>query len=214
MDPRPVARAAPGAPAVGGCAQPLTGRSGTATHAAYRTRRGCDGPPLCHDGTERRIPRPKDAVAQKRCYSGKKKGHTGKNILLINAVLTILFLSDTTAGSVHDTRIADGTPYPRPSGSTLLQDLGFLAFTLAGVDRITPFKKPRGGALTDEQKAFNQQLARRRVRIEHVNSSVKRGRIVKDTVRMFKAGARAMVAEICCGLHNFRVRITPWKAMV
>jgi hypothetical protein len=30
--------------------------------------------------------------------------------------------------------------------------------------------------LTDEEKAFNQQLARRRVRIEHVNSSVKRCR--------------------------------------
>jgi hypothetical protein len=25
---------------------------------------------------------------------------------------------------------------------------------------------------------------------------------------------RDMVAEICCALHNFRVRITPWKPMV
>jgi len=23
-----------------------------------------------------------------------------------------------------------------------------------------------------------------------------------------------MVAEICCALHNFRVRITPWQPMV
>jgi DDE superfamily endonuclease len=82
------------------------------------------------------------------------------------------------------------------------------------VESITPFKKPRGGTLTDEQKAFNQQLARRRVRIEHVNSSVKRCRIVKDTIRMFKENVRDMVAEICCGLHNFRVRLTPWKPMV
>ncbi|MFL5628333.1 MAG: hypothetical protein ACJ788_22365 [Ktedonobacteraceae bacterium] len=36
------------------------------------------------------------------------------------------------------------------------------------------------------QKVFNQQLARRRVRIEHVNSSVKRCRIVKDTIRLFR----------------------------
>jgi len=102
----------------------------------------------------------------------------------------ILFLSDTYEGSVHDKRIADGTPYPLPPGSTLLQDLGFLAFVLDGVESITPFKKPRGGALTDEQKAFNQRLARRRVRIEHVNSSVKRCRIVKDTIRLFKDGVR------------------------
>ncbi len=137
-----------------------------------------------------------------------------KNVLLINTRLTILFLSDTYEGSVHDKRIADSTPYPLPPGSTLLQDLGFLAFVLDGVECVTPFKKPRGGTLTDEQKASNQRLARRRVRIEHVNSSVKRCRIVKDTIRLFKDNVRDMVAEICCGLHNFRVRINPWKPMV
>jgi hypothetical protein len=137
-----------------------------------------------------------------------------KNVLLVNAALLIVFLSDTYEGSAHDKRIADATPYPLPEGSELLQDLGFLAFRLDGVTSTTPFKKPRGGTLTDEQKVFNQQLARRRVRIEHVNSSVKRCRIVKDTIRLFKEGIRDMVAEICCALHNFRVRITPWKAMV
>lgn len=101
-----------------------------------------------------------------------------------------------------------------PEGSELLQDLGFLAFTLEGVSCLTPFKKPRGGTLTDEQKAVNQELARRRVRIEHVNSSVKRCRIVKDTIRVFRDGARDMVAEVCCALHNFRVRLSPWKPMV
>jgi hypothetical protein len=137
-----------------------------------------------------------------------------KKVLLVNAALLILFLSDTYEGSAHDKRIADATPYPLPEGSELLQDLGFLAFTLDGVSSITPFKKRRGGTLTDEQKAFNQQLARRRVRIEHVNSSVKRCRIVKDTIRLFKEGVRDMVAEVCCALHNFRVRITPWQPMV
>jgi hypothetical protein len=137
-----------------------------------------------------------------------------KNVLLINAALVIVFLSDTYEGSTHDKRIADGTPYPLPEGSELLQDLGFLAFELEGVESITPFKKPRGGALTEEQKVFNQQHARRRVRIEHVNSSVKRCRIVKDTIRLFKEGVRDMVAEISCGLHNFRVRLTPWEPMV
>ena len=95
-----------------------------------------------------------------------------------------------------------------------MQDLGFLAFTLDGVEIIMPTKKPRGGSLTVAQKAENQQIARRRVRIEHVNSSVKRCRIVKDTIRLFCEDARDMVAEISCALHNFRVRLTPWKPMV
>ena len=50
---------------------------------------------FAHDGTERRIVRPQDPAEQAECYSGKKKGHTVKNVLLVNALLTILFLSAT-----------------------------------------------------------------------------------------------------------------------
>jgi hypothetical protein len=137
-----------------------------------------------------------------------------KNVLLLNAACAILFLSDTYAGHVHDKRIAEATPYPLPSGSRLLQDLGFLAFTLEHVEIIMPTKKPRGQELTREQKAANQEIARRRVRIEHVISSVKRCRVVKDLLRLCKEGVRDLVMEACCGLHNFRVRITPWQPMV
>jgi hypothetical protein len=138
-----------------------------------------------------------------------------KNILLINAALRILFLSETHQGSVHDKRIADTTPYPLPVGSHLLQDLGFQAFTLDGVDIIQPTKKPRGKELTPEPKAGNREVSRRRVRIEHVNSSVKRCRMLKETIRLWKAGIRDMVMEIGCGLHNLRVRLTPsWTPMV
>jgi hypothetical protein len=137
-----------------------------------------------------------------------------KNVLLINAMLTILFLSDTYAGRVHDKRIADATPYPLPAGSRLLQDLGFLAFVLHQVQIIMPTRKPSGRELTPEQKAANQAIARRRVRIEHVNSSVKRCRVVKDPIRLLKDGVRDLVMEVCCALHNFRVRITPWQPMI
>jgi hypothetical protein len=137
-----------------------------------------------------------------------------KNVLLINAALTILLLSETSAGSTHDKRIADATPYPLPAGSRLLQDLGFLAFTLDQVEIIMPTKKPRGRALTRVQKAANRRMAHRRVRIEHVNSRVKRCRMVQDTNRLRKAGVRDLIMEACCGLHNFRVRLTPWQPMV
>lgn len=137
-----------------------------------------------------------------------------KNVRLINAALTILFLSETSPGSTHDTRMADTTPYPLPTGSRWLQDLGFLAFTRDQVEIRMPTKKPRGRALTRAQKAANRRIARRRVRIEHVNSSVKRGRIVHDTNRLRKAAVRDLVMEVCCALHNFRVRMTPWQPMV
>ena len=138
-----------------------------------------------------------------------------KNLLLINAPLRIVFLSETHQGSVHDKRIADTTPYPLPAGSHLLQDVGFQGFTLDGVDIIQPTKKPRGKELTPEQKERNREISRRRVRIEHVNSSVKRCRMLKETFRMWKEGMRDMVMEIGCALHNFRVRFTPsWTPMI
>jgi DDE superfamily endonuclease len=137
-----------------------------------------------------------------------------KNVLLINVALTMLFLSETYAGSTHDQRIAEATPYPLPAGSRLLQDLGFLAFALDQVEIIMPTRKPRGRALTRAQKAANRRIARRRVRIEHVNSRVKRGRMVHDTSRLRKAGIRDRIMEVCCALHHFRVRLTPWQPMV
>ncbi len=95
-----------------------------------------------------------------------------KNLLLIDRRLTILLLTDTYPGSVHDKRIADSHPYPLPYGSWLLQDLGFFAFVLEDVECLTPFKKPKGGTLTQAQKTFNHLLSTIRIRIEHVNSSV------------------------------------------
>jgi hypothetical protein len=133
---------------------------------------------------------------------------------LVDAPLTILFLSATHGGRVHDLRIAEATPYPLPAGSRFLQDLGCLAFTLPQVEVLMPTKTPRGQELTLEQKLANQALYYCRRRIEHVHSSVKRCRIVKDRLRLWKEGIRDLVMEICCALHNFRLRLTPWQPMV
>jgi hypothetical protein len=107
-----------------------------------------------------------------------------KNILLVNALLTILFLSETYGGRLHGKRMAEAIPCPLPAGSRLLQDLGFLTFTLPQVEILMPTKKPRGEELTLEQHMVHQALHQRRLRIEHVNSSVKRCRIVKDRSRL------------------------------
>jgi len=96
----------------------------------------------------------------------------------------------------------------------LLQDLGCLAVTLPQVEILMPTKKPCGEELTREQQRTNLALHSRRLRLEHVNSSVKRCRIVTDRIRLWKKGVRDLVMELCCALHNFRVRLTPWQPMV
>jgi hypothetical protein len=153
-------------------------------------------------------------VEQKASYSGKKKDHTVKNVLLVNALLLILFLSNTYRGRVHDKRMADAIPYPLSARSRLLQDLGFLAFTLPHIEILMPTQKPRGQEPPLEQPRAHQALNQRRLRIEHVNNSVKRCRIVKDRLHRWKQGVRDLVMERCCALHNFWVRLTPWQPMV
>ena len=121
----------------------------------------------------------------------------------MNALLLILLLSDTSGGRTHDKRIAEATPYPLPAGSWLLQDLGFLAFTLPDVEILMPMRKPQGQELPLEQKLANQALHHRRLRIEHVNSSVKRCRIVKDRIRLWKAGIRDLVMALCWVVYRY-----------
>jgi hypothetical protein len=72
----------------------------------------------------------------------------------------------------------------------------------------------RGRVLPQVQKTANRRIARRLVRIEPVNSCVKRCRIVHDTNHLRKAGIRDLVMEVCCARHNFRVCLTPWQPMV
>lgn len=55
-------------------------------------------------------------------------------------------------------------------------------------------------------KFLNHLISSVRIIVEHVIAGVKRGRIVKDILRLTKAGISDMVMEIACGLHNLRVR--------
>jgi DDE superfamily endonuclease len=88
--------------------------------------------------------------------------------------------------------------------------MGFQGFVLAGVTIVQPKKTPRGGELTPLEKATNRRLSSISIRIEHAIGGVKRDRIVKDNIRLFKDGVRDTIMETCCGWHNFRLRHRPW----
>jgi len=162
------------------------------------------------DSTERPIQRPKEPEVQEDFYSGKKKRHTVKNNVLVNAKGAIVLLATPCEGKKHDKKIADAAAFTLPEGSMLYQDTGFQGFALAGTTIFQPKKKPRGGELTDDEKAQNRSISRIRVRVEHAIDGVKRYRIVKDQLRNWKPDFRDKVMETCCGLHNFRLRFRPW----
>jgi hypothetical protein len=164
-----------------------------------------------HNGPERPIQRPKDAEEQPEYYSGKKKGQTLKNLLVINETCHVCFLSYTCEGKASDKSLAELAGYTLPPGSCLYQDKGFQGFVLEGIMIFQPTKKPRGGELTSPENATNRRISSIRIRIEHAMGGVKRDRRVKDKIRLLKDGLRAIIMETCCGLHNFRLLYRPWN---
>ena len=86
------------------------------------------------DGTERRRQRPTDAAQQKEQYSGKKKTHTDKNLLLVNEHTTkVVYLGPTIAGKTHDKKAADAAQICYPTNAMLGKDTGFQGYEPAGV---------------------------------------------------------------------------------
>ncbi len=92
------------------------------------------GPDLVIDGTERRRQRPQDNVQQRAQYSGKKKAHTDKNLVVANRhSQKVVYLSPTQPGKVHDKKMADEAVIAYPLGATLGKDTGFQGYTPPGV---------------------------------------------------------------------------------
>jgi hypothetical protein len=114
------------------------------------------------------------------------------------------YLSETVEGKKHDKALLDSAKLQFPEDSTLIGDLGYQGYEPQGAEMILPYKKPRGAELSDGEKSANTEVSRIRVFVEHVISSVKRLRIVKETLRNFDRTLRDKFMEIACSLHNFR----------
>jgi Helix-turn-helix of DDE superfamily endonuclease/DDE superfamily endonuclease len=98
-------------------------------------------PNLALDGTERRRQRPQDAITQMEHYSGKKKAHTDKNLLLVNENTgKVSYLGATIAGKTHDKKAADAASIVYPGNATLDKDTGFQGYEPEGILTAQPKK--------------------------------------------------------------------------
>lgn len=93
------------------------------------------------DGTERRRQRPKNPEKQRLHYSGKKKTHSDKNVVITHRrTKRVAYLSQTYAGKTHDKKIADTERVAYPRGSTLYKDTAFQAYEPPGCRTYQPKK--------------------------------------------------------------------------
>jgi hypothetical protein len=167
--------------------------------------RQCSGLEFIIDGTERPVQRPKDKRRQREFYSGKKKRHTVKNVVIVDRrTRKIKALSRTRAGKTGDKRVAEEENYRFPKRSKLWKDTGFQGYEPPGITTFQPKKRPRKGQLNDEEKAHNQEISRLRVRVEHAIGGAKTYRIAHDIFRNRREGFIDLSFETACGLHNLR----------
>jgi len=93
------------------------------------------------DGTERRRQRPKDAKKQALYYSGKKKIHSEKNVVIATVKKKrVSFLSQTYPGKTHDKKVAETENISYPNHMTLLKDTGFQGYEPKVYKNVQPKK--------------------------------------------------------------------------
>jgi hypothetical protein len=157
------------------------------------------------DGTERPIQRPKDKDKQKSHYSGKKKRHTRKHLVITDQDKRVLVLSEARVGKVHDKKQLDEAKLVDciPDEIPIHVDLGFQGLQKEFVNIKIPDKKPRGKELTEEQKQSNREKSSERVKCEHTISGIKRYKAATAIYRnrISNLDDRFMLAA--AGLWNF-----------
>jgi hypothetical protein len=157
------------------------------------------------DGTERPIARPQDREQQKHNYSGKKKRHTRKHLAAVDETKRVLVLSKAREGKLHDKRFHDEDDIAGsvPDEIPIEVDSGFQGIQKQYDNLYLPHKKPKGGELSDLQKAENRELSQSRVVCENALKSVKRYNAVAVIYRnrIENFDDRLMLTAV--GLWNF-----------
>ena len=163
---------------------------------------------LLVDATEQRIQRPSDNKVQKEYYSGKKKSHTLKSLVVSDLGKRIHYLSNACIGKVHDYKLMKEKFPPDKNwfrDFNIKVDLGFLGIASDYIFKTLsiPHKRPKNSDLTEEQKQENKAGSSERIIVEHSIGGLKRYRILSDRLRIHAIDFYDKILGVCAGLWNF-----------
>jgi len=157
------------------------------------------------DGTERRVERSSDNKKQRLDYSGKKKAHTRKNLIVNDEKRRIILVTPTVKGSMHDKKIYDkyGLGDYIPKEVTQWVDTGFQGIQNEyDVDVQIPKKNTKKKKLTFEEKENNKIISGIRVINEHAIGGIKRMRAINDVYRNRKGNTDDKLMIVSAGIWN------------
>lgn len=133
------------------------------------------------DVTEQPIERP--VKGQRSYYSGKKKRHTIKAQLIVCLKTLQILLVVCGKGRTHDFALLKHCRLRILKDLKKYADSGYQGLLKLYANSFTPRKASKHHPLTAEDKQYNREVAKLRIKIEHVNRRCKIFRITKETYR-------------------------------
>lgn len=161
------------------------------------------------DVTEVPVERAANQDVQKQYFSGKKKFHTVKWLLICDALKRVLFAGVCYPGHTHDfTLFKEMFANLDFSAFQTHVDLGFLGIKkhVTGDKISIPHKATKNKPLTDQQKDENKAQASVRVVVENAIAKLKSFFIMRVENRMKIKGKMDDAFEICASLANFKTK--------
>lgn len=160
------------------------------------------------DTFEQTIERPGTPQEADQYYSGKKKSHTLKSQITVDAYTgEVLDVAQSESGRNQDKGIFNrsGTPDRLPQDTAFLGDLGYPGLAKALPLAAIPRKKPRNKPRLEEDVAFNTLFAQVRIVVEHTIAMVRRYQALTMRDRHHRQLHTERVVAVS-GLVNFRKR--------
>src|SRR5207253_2435448 len=98
-------------------------------------------------------------------------------------------------------------------GEAAMMDKGYVGVKnyYPDVPVVIPFKASRGHPLTAEQKAYNREVARYRIVVEHTIAQLNRFTVLRQVFRGQERGRHSQVTRVVAKLVNRRLRVKPLK---
>lgn len=159
------------------------------------------------DAVERLKQRPKKERAQTKAYSGKKKAHTRKSVILTDKDKRILVVTKQKSGRRHDKRLADKESVFEnlPSEVAAYADTAFTGEQRAHKNLFIPKKKPPGRQLNLDEKEANRIISSYRVIVEHAIGGIKRYRCMSEKLRNRRPFIDDTFLLLSSGLWNYHL---------
>jgi len=167
------------------------------------------------DAKEQRVNKPQGEQAQRPYYSGKKKAHTVKTQVVVDTRGRVEAVSASVPGATHDLTllVGSGVLASLGEGEAAMMDKGYAGVGnhYPGVAVVLPYKRPRRGELSDEQRAHNRQVARHRIVVEHTMAQLNRFTVLRQVYRAKRRDRHSRVTRVVAKLVNRRLAVTPLK---